>query len=130
MTKQYSWNTSKDAEFWDYGIFDSIEECIEDSKNYDVIGFIYVAEVYPYEISVDAYSVLEDLEQTASDECGEAADSWCPSYDIDKSEIDHLSVKLTNIIRSWLKQQGYLPNFFNIGNIIKIDLKQKNKIIY
>ena len=123
MDKLYSWSPFEDAETWDYGIFTSIEECIKDAKDCDdLLNYIFVAEIYPYEIYVDADSVLEDLEQLASDECGDAADSWCPSHDIDQSEINHLSCKLTNIVRSWLKQQGCLPNFYNIGEIWRVDL--------
>jgi hypothetical protein len=128
MTKQYTWNTSMDAEWWDYGIFESIEECIEDSKNYEVTDSIFVGEVEPYEINVDADRVLEDLEQDASDECGEAAEGWCPSYDIERTEIDHLSAKLTNIVRAWLKQQNYLPHFYNIINIREVDVNSGSPI--
>lgn len=121
MDKLYSWSTSE-YDNWHHDIFTSVEECIEDSKDYDATGCIYVAEVHPYEIYVNADYILEDLEQIASDECGDVADSWCPSYEIKQSEIDHLSFKLTNIVRAWLKKQHCLPNFYNIGEIWKIDL--------
>ena len=35
MNKQYTWSPFEDAELWDYGIFDSIEECIKDAEDCD-----------------------------------------------------------------------------------------------
>lgn len=124
---QYTWNEYNN-EYWQNDIFESIEECIKDAKEVGIDDAIFIGEVEPYEINVDADRVLEDLEQDASNECGEAADSWCPSYDIERTEIDHLSAKLTNIVRAWLKQQNYLPHFYNIINIREVDVNSGSPI--
>lgn len=126
---KYTWETDEDAELWFRDEFDTIEDCILDAKeNYCICPgeTIYVGEIVPWEPYVDAYSVLEDLESEACDECGEIAESWSTFNSKDKKDmeaVDSLSNKLTNVIIAWLKENHKMPDFNKIENIIAVEVK-------
>lgn len=119
---KYSWNET-DEDFWCHGEFDTVEDCIKDAKyNYYITDTIFVGEVEPYEIYVDADTILECIEEEAYNDCGEAAENWTPSRDVDQEEINKLSMALTTIVKTWLKDHRVMPNFYSINNIRGIDV--------
>lgn len=124
---KYTWEYSGDVEYWTKDIFDSVEDCILDAKeNYDVKegSTIAIGEVVFWEPYVDAFRVLERVEEVAWYECGEAADCW-NSYDYkkDKEKLEELSDKLTEIVRQWLKDNGTYPGFYRIENVRVVEVK-------
>lgn len=118
--KLYTWN-DKNREYWNNDKFSTIEECVENAlkngmKNNDVI---FVGEVLPYEVNVNASALLEELECNAYDECGDIANSW----DISVDNIDELDDELTKVVRKWLEKTNQLPTFYNIINVGPVVIK-------
>lgn len=124
---KYTWEYNDNVEMWMHDEFDTIEYCIEDAKeNYDVeVGdTIVVGEVVPYEVSVFAGHVLEDLEQNAYEECGEAAEDWETfNYKEDRDKLDELSDQLTEVVKAWLKKYNRMHDFYKIENIEIVEVK-------
>ena len=124
---KYTWNTDPNADIWYNDEFDTIEDCILDAKeNYDVKegSTIAIGEVVFWEPYVDAFRVLERVEEVAWYECGEAADCW-NSYDYkkDKEKVEQLSEKLTEIVKQWLKDNGTYPDFYKIENVRTVEVE-------
>lgn len=124
---KYTWEHSKNEEFWNHDLFDTIEECLQDAKeNYDVkIGdTIAIGKVVPYEARVFAGHVLEQLESDAYEECGECAEDWETfSYKDDREKLDELSNQLTEVVKAWLKKYKREPDFYKIENVRTIEVK-------
>jgi len=121
--KKLTWSESENDELWQHDTFDNVQECIDDAiENYKMkkgetiaIGF-----VFPYIASIDAESVLEEIENYAYDECGESCESWI-NYK-DKESIDELSNRLTACLNQWLKETKQEPTFYRIDDIETIKI--------
>ena len=124
---KYTWEYSENEEYWTKDVFDSVEDCIEDAKeNYDIKPgeTIVIGEPFYWEPYVDAFNILERLEEDAWDECGEVSEGWDTyNYEKDKEKVEQLSEKLTEIVRQWLKNNGTYPNFSIIKNVRVIEVK-------
>ena len=125
----YTWNFDNTADIWNYGVFNTVDECIKEAKKgYDVKSsdVIYVGEVQEFEPHVNATIILDQLETDAYEECGEVADDWY-TYNFvnrsDRDKLNELSNKLTEIVVQWLKDNNKYPDFYKIVNIreIRID---------
>lgn len=124
MSKEYTWNYYNN-DYWNYGEFDSIEECVNDALADDELETdeIFIGEVNRYHVQIDGYYFLCDLEEEADQEYGEAADNWLPSAS-DRKEISKLSDQLTELVNSWLKENHCLPDFYHIENIRLYNIKE------
>lgn len=120
--KKYTWNFDEDAELWQNDDFSTVEECIEDANYYAdeenlENGNVYVGEVIPFKLSVDAKSVLDKLQEDVFEFAGEASESW-ELYDYKKkNELEELSRALTDTVNAWLKKYKREPVFYSIQNI-------------
>lgn len=126
----YSWNFDKDAEYWDNGTFDTIEECISDVRNgldleiFEGEDVVYIGECVDFEPYVNAEEILDTLEVCAYDEFGEFAEDWRTySHVEDEEALNELSEQLTNIIKDWLKKHSREPHFFRIESITPYNIK-------
>ena len=124
---KYTWEYSEDEEYWTKDVFDTIEDCIKDAKeNYNIKPgeTIAIGEPFYWEPHVDAFNILERLEEEAWDECGEVSEGWdtC-NYERDKEKVEELSEELTKIVRKWLKDNGTYPNFYTINNVRVVEVK-------
>lgn len=113
----YSWN-EKHNEWWDKGLFETIEECIDDAKNE---GFkegeaIKVGVVKPYKIKVDAEEILEKLEAEAYEQCWEVAEGWNPAAEKEE-DIEKLSKAITDLTNQWLETHEIKPGFYVVNDI-------------
>jgi hypothetical protein len=117
--KAYTWNEDFGSEWgWNNDEFLTIEECIEDAKKQGITGCIGVGEVEDFEIHVYAGSVLEEQQEYAYDECGEAAENW----EINFSELDDLDQKLTRCVKDWLKETNQEPHLKQVIDIRKVEV--------
>lgn len=120
LKKQYTWSDSENDELWQHDIFNSIDECIIDAKeNYliKVEDTIAIGTVKPYVVSIDAETYLENLEEDAYEECGDAAEDW-----IDYESSNQLSERLTECVNQWLKETGNEPSFYKIVDVKTIEV--------
>lgn len=123
---KYTWETYKDAELWFNDKFDTIEDCVKNAKENGIESgkIIYVGEIVPWEPYVNAISILKDLEREADMECGEVADSWVTfDWKKDIKKVEELSDKLTEIVKQWLKDNGRYPDFYEIENVIEVEVE-------
>ena len=124
---KYTWEYSENEEFWNHGLFDTVEECIQDAKeNYDIESgeTITIGEAVWYEPQVWASDVLEDLEQEAYEEYGECAEGWDTfDYKKDREKLDELSDQLTEVVKAWLEKYNRKPYFYRIHNIEVIEVE-------
>lgn len=126
-TKKYAWNTDKDAERWDNECFDTIGKCLADAIRNECSNpgdIVYVGECVPFEISVNAELVLDDLNEQAGDFAGEVGEDWMEDVPHERDKIDMLSKELSTVVVSWLKAHGSLPGFYAIENITPYEVKQ------
>lgn len=125
--KKYSWNFSEDAERWYNDPCNTIAECISEAAyqaDEDNLksGVVFVGMNEPFEPSVDAGFVLDQIEADAADFAGEISEDW-NAYNIKKSkELDELSETLTKAVREWMQKYGYYPNFYQISGVKKYPL--------
>lgn len=118
--KKYAWQLERDSDYTSATAFDSIEECIADAQDYFAeenvkIKSITIQELGPYEISVDAEDVLDNVWNCAEAEVGDAADDWLTGKeDYTTDQLNDLSERLTGVIKTWLKETHNEPKFFRI----------------
>lgn len=118
--KKYAWQLEHNSDYTSATAFDSIEECIADAQDYFAeenvkIKSITIQELKPYEISVDAENVLEDIWENAESEAGDNVDDWLDSSTAYTTEqLNDLSERLTGVVKTWLKETHNEPDFFHI----------------
>lgn len=115
-TPEYFWSFDECNELWN-GPEESIEACIEaaneENKCYgDDYTAVYVGEGEPFSPSVDAGSVLEQIEADASEFC-EIGNDWC-AFDSRKDDLSDLDEKLTAIVSEWLAEHKNYPDFYRV----------------
>lgn len=117
--KKYAWQLEHNSDYTSATAFDSIEECIADAQNYFAeenvkIKSITIQELKPYEISVDAEDVLENVWNCAEAEVGDIVDDWLEPTDYTTEQLNDLSGRLTGVIKTWLQETHNEPTFFCI----------------
>lgn len=132
----------RDDEIWWNDQFESREEAIADGvKQYKTAlnGFatdlfdddperfpsdvFYIGECIRFVPTVDAERVLEQLEEDAYDECGEAAENFLDWNYITDDKIADLQENLQRELDSWLERYKCTPTFYSIENVEKIDVE-------
>lgn len=117
---KYAWQLERNSDYTSATAFDSIEECIADAQDYFAeenakIKSITIQELGPYEISVDAEDVLDNVWNCAEAEVGDVADDWLTGKeDYTTDQLNDLSERLTGVIKTWLKETNNEPKFFYI----------------
>ena len=128
--KEYAW--SLDGENYDHGIFDTIEEAIEEAKfhNWDAddedrVKYAFIAEVENTEFKgwkVDSDDTIEKMQQNAYDE-HENAESWLE--DITKEQTAELTDKINEVIQNWLVKHALQFFYYDLVNTKKYDLEKE-----
>lgn len=127
----YIWRINNKDNWSD--IFSTIEECIEDARQEKETIFhmeniiadfdeIEVAKAIPHQFEVDAYSILEKIEE----ELWEDFDmEYYFSDDVSQEDILELEECLTETLNKWFEKTNTKPNVFDIVEnsieIIKIN---------
>ena len=106
--KYYTWKEIKNEE-WDKGIFNTIDECIEDAKLSNISSNIYICEIEPYKHYIDANDILENIENVAYEDFNIDFEFY-----IDDTKVQTLSKKLTDVLSNWLEENKQQLNFYYI----------------
>ena len=97
-----------------YGEFDSVAEALADArveaKDYPDSTQIYIGKNYKYEPRVQAHRVIEDIQEDAFDEAGEAAEDYLEF--VSAPSLVMLEKMLTKTFIEWSKENNYEPSFF------------------
>lgn len=108
-----TYSNCTDGEFF-RGEFATPEEAAIDAFNDDAeLESVEVGENHksPASFYVSADSILEDISQRASEECGEIADDWLESLMRDKEKV----AELEKLVGDWL-EANEPPTFWRVEN--------------
>lgn len=75
----------------------------------------YTAQNYVPVVTVNECQFLDDVTQSALDDCGDAAQGWLA--DVTMSERHDLGKLLASAFGAWLRMRGKEPKFFRCENI-------------
>ena len=122
-TDKYSF--SFDNEHY-YGEFDSVAEALADArveaKDYPDSTQIYIGKNYQYEPCVRAHRVIEDIQEDAFDEAGEAAEDYLEFVCV--PSLVMLEKMLTKTFIEWAKENNYEPSFFIVKGAVEYSLEE------
>lgn len=134
MIGKYTWEFSENAEYWENGTFETVEECIDEAKMLINAGYhekqnvIYVGETNVFVPTVDGEDVVEHIEEQAADEYGEVADGWEPWLTLRERDGEEnarkawseLDTMLSQVLNGWLAKHSLTPQFYTIENIREV----------
>lgn len=123
----FSWSDNATDEWWVNDTFGTVEECIKDAKSEwngkKSSDEIAIGTIVPYVVSADIDCMLEQLEQDAYEECGDAAESWYISNRKGhEKEYDELQEKVTQLVNEYLEKIGEKPSFYKINDIYMVTI--------
>lgn len=131
---KYNWSFDQYAEIW-WNCGDSIEDCIDQARYENKTDHdgeyktVFIGERVPFDIAanLNVECLLESLEESAYDFCGDAANDWNP-YDYRKpAEINELRQALAPVVIGWLEKYGRSPRFCAIENIAEYALEPEEE---
>ena len=130
-TNKFSYSFYEDIEY--SSEYDSVEEALEaaklDAKNDDEfkdMDTVYVGRIYRFVPEVDAWSIIERLQDDADDEADEAAEDYLQYVSDD--EANKLGKMLTETFNKWARDTGNEPNFFVVKDIKEYSLEDGNEL--
>ena len=131
QTNKFSYSFYEDI---DYSCeYDSVEEALEaaklDAKNDDEfkdMDTVYVGRIYRFVPEVDAWSIIERLQDDADDEAYEASEDYL--QDVSDEEANKLEAMLTETFNKWARETGNEPNFFVVKDIKEYSLEDGNEL--
>lgn len=124
--EKYSWNFNREAEIWCNDSHNTVEECLKHAKQAiqekdyttpEPPPAVFIGENVPFVPYVDPETVLDHLEEQASEFAGESGDDWYAYSPKKREELDELGEALSNVVMNWLEKYGYKPEFYAIQNI-------------
>lgn len=103
--------------------FISIEEALADACECgwdEECPKLWIGECHcTYTPHVDVRWLLEDLEMSAFQVCGECAEDWL--WGVDKEALSALDKSINTVVREWLSKYGYEPTWFEVRNVQEYD---------
>ena len=130
-TNKFSYSFYEDIEY--SSEYDSVEEALEaaklDAKNDDEfkdMDTVYVGRIYRFVPEVDAWSIIERLQDDADDEAYEASEDYL--QDVSDEEANKLEAMLTETFNKWARETGNEPNFFVVKDIKEYSLEDGNEL--
>lgn len=96
-----------------------------DAKNDDEfkdVKTVYIGRAYKFVPKVDAWSIIEKLQEDADDEAYEAADDYL-RY-VSDAEARKLGRMLTETFNKWAKETNNEPNFFVVKDVVEYNLEE------
>lgn len=109
--------------------YDSVEEALAaaraDAKNADEfkdVKTVYIGRVHKFVPEIDAWSIIEKLQEAAEDEAYEVAEDYLRYVSDD--EATKLEQMLTEAFNKWAKETGNEPNFFIVGSPVEYSLEE------
>lgn len=130
-TNKFSYSFYEDIEY--SSEYDNVEEALEaaklDAKNDDEfkdMDTVYVGRIYRFVPEVDAWSIIERLQDDADDEAYEASEDYL--QDVSDEEANKLEAMLTETFNKWARETGNEPNFFVVKDIKEYSLEDGNEL--
>ena len=131
QTDKFSYSFYENIEY--SSEYDSVEEALEaaklDAKNDDEfkdMDTVYVGRIYRFVPEVDAWSIIERLQDDADDEAYEASEDYL--QDVSDEEANKLEAMLTETFNKWARETGNEPNFFVVKDVKEYSLEDGNEL--
>ena len=131
QTNKFSYSFYENIEY--SSEYDSVEEALEaaklDAKNDDEfkdMDTVYVGRIYRFVPEVDAWSIIERLQDDADDEAYEASEDYL--QDVSDEEANKLEAMLTETFNKWARETGNEPNFFVVKDVKEYSLEDGNEL--
>ena len=84
--------------------------------------------VKPLELDLDVEFLLERISEYYFDEYGEVAEDYLT--DVSSEDKVELEKRLNKVFYGWVKEKGYIPNFYVVENeeIIQVKLEEDGQL--
>ncbi len=133
QTNKFSYSFYED---FDYSCeYDSVEEALAaaklDAKNADEFKdakVVYIGRVYKFVPEIDAWSIIERLQDDADDEAYEVAEDYL--RDVSDAEAYKLEQMLTEVFNKWALETGNAPTFFVVKDVVEYNLEEDSNNDY
>ena len=109
--------------------YDSVEEVLADAKveaeeEYSAgeIDKVYIGYVCRFKPTVNAESVITEIQDDADNEADEVAYGYLE--DVSIVDLNKLQEMLTETFNKWAKETGNEPNFFIVENVKEYSLEE------
>lgn len=139
MDDKYNWSFDGEAEIW-YNSAASVEDALaqareeieSDPVQYGEYRTVFIGEQVPFNITanLNVEALLESLEESAFELCGDAADGWDTYNPRKHDEIAELREAIAPVVIGWLEKYDRSPRFYAIENVAEYDLYTGNRIGY
>jgi hypothetical protein len=93
------------------------EECKEEGDTYFFVG---ETEQVNLKVDVDVDRILEMASEYVYEEVGEAAEDYLTH--VKDEHFRELQSHLNATLKHWMCKYDYLPNFFKVNNIVKVEV--------
>ena len=127
LTDKFSYSFYEDFDY--SGEYDSVDEALAaaraDAKNDDEFKdakTVYIGRVHKFVPEIDAWHIIENLQDMADDEAYEVAEDYL--RDVSDDEANKLEQMLTDAFNKWAKETGNEPNFFIVGSPVEYSLEE------
>ena len=123
------------AETWTSDLYDTRREAImaalaqeeEEGRTLEGKPFVlHVGQVVMAGVSIDADLLLESMDETLYDECGEAAEAWTGG--MTKAEIALLEERLNAVFETWMDETNNRPNCYCIENVEIVRTEERDRL--
>lgn len=130
-TDNRKWTYTFDEEFFTNGNFDSKESALEAARkdvskepdgNEQPLTSVFIGRTKPHQNSQffpDGETITEFMQNQASDVGGEYADDY---PNVGEEDEEELTKQLHELLESWCKEKGVVPNFYTVEDITVCDL--------
>ena len=75
--------------------------------------------------TIDGDGIIEMLQEMADEAVGDVADGYLA--DVTKEDEEKLTNALTETVKKWAAENGYLPTFYTVENVKEYPLREKGE---
>lgn len=129
MTKKYVYSFSDDV-FLGCSKFETLEEALEAAREEVKLmpehEYVYIGVAGDiWEPTIDGDGIIEMLQEMADEAVGDVADGYLA--DVTKEDEEKLTNALTETVKKWAAENGYLPTFYTVENVKEYPLREKGE---
>ena len=129
MTKKYVYSFSDDV-FLGCSKFETLKEALkaarEEAKLMPEHEYVYIGVAGDiWEPTIDGDGIIEMLQEMADEAVGDVADGYLA--DVPEEDVRKLTNALTETVKKWAAENGYLPTFYTVENIKEYPLRKEGE---
>lgn len=111
-----------------HGDFETREEALAEALECSdgEHSVIYLGNPEKPSLSVSADRILDDLAESAYEQCGEYAEGYLAYVHKNKEAYNALDERINDVVQAWMKRFGYEPYFYKVVNVEEVRIKEGN----